>query len=62
MQTELIKEFIGEKCVISLMTGTAEFIGVIKEVESYWIKIQEEDSLRLINGVAIRDIKILKDK
>ena len=41
------------------MTGTAEFTGVVKEIEAYWIKIQEEDSIRIINGVAIRDIKIL---
>lgn len=43
------------------MTGTQEFVGVIKETESYWVTIQEEDSLRLINGVAIRDIKVLND-
>ena len=61
MQTELIKKFIGKKCVISLMTGTESFIGIIKETESYWVTIEEEDSLRLINGVAIRDIKIVND-
>ena len=59
MPTELVKECIGKKCIISLMTGTTEFIGVVKEIEAYWIKIQEEDSIRIINGVAIRDIKIL---
>ena len=59
MPTELVKECIGKKCLISLMTGTAEFTGIVKEIEAYWIKIQEEDGIRIINGVAVRDIKIL---
>ena len=59
MPTEVVKECIGKKCVISLMTGTGEFTGVVKEIEAYWLKIQEEDSIRIINGVAVRDIKIL---
>ena len=54
MPTELVKE-----CVISLMTGAETFKGIVKEIGSYWIKIQEKDSIRIINGVAIRDIKIL---
>ena len=61
MQTELIKQFIGKKCIINLMTGNETFIGTIKETESYWLIIEEDDSLRLINGVAIRDIKIIND-
>lgn len=59
MPTELVKECIGKECVISLMTGTTEFTGVVKEIESYWMKIQEKDSIRIINGVAVRDIKII---
>lgn len=59
MQTELIKEFIGKKCVISLMTGEEKYTGIIKQTESYWVKIEEKDGLRLINAVAIRDIKII---
>ena len=59
MPTELVKECIGKECVISLMTGTMEFTGVVKEIESYWMKIQEKDSIRIINGVAVRDIKII---
>ena len=61
MPIELVKECIGKKCVISLMTGKGEFTGVVKEIEGYWIKIQEENSIRIINGVAVRDIKILSD-
>ena len=53
MPAELVKECIGKKCVISLMTGTGEFTGVVKEIEAYWIKIQEEDGVRIINGVAL---------
>lgn len=60
MPIELVKECIGKNCVISLMTGTAEFTGVVQEIEAYWVKIKEKDSVRIINGVAIRDIKIIE--
>ena len=59
MPIELVKECIGKKCIISLMTGKGQFTGIVKEIEAYWVKIQEEDSIRIINGVAIRDIKII---
>lgn len=59
MPIELVKECIGKKCTVSLMTGDADFTGVVKEIEGYWVKLQEDDSVRIINGVAVRDIKIL---
>ena len=34
MPIELVKECIGKKCLISLMTGTAEFTGIVKKYES----------------------------
>lgn len=59
MPIELVKECIGKECMITLMTDKGEFTGVVKEIEGYWIKIQEKDSIRIINGVAVRDIKII---
>lgn len=60
MPTELLKEFIGKKCIISLTNENKDqFKGIILETESYWIKIKEEDSNRIINGLMIRDIKII---
>lgn len=59
MPIKLSEECIGKKCVISLMTGSEVFTGIVREIENYWLKIEEEDGLRIINGVGIRDIKIL---
>lgn len=57
---ELVKECIGKKCEISLLTGDQKFVGVVKEIEAYWVKIEEENGIRMINGVSVRDIKILE--
>ena len=59
LPSELMKECIDKECVISLMTGAETFTGIVKEFETYWMKIQEGNSIRIINGVAVRDIKIL---
>ena len=59
MPTELIKDFIGKECKITLVNEQFEVIGKIIEVESYWIKIEEQDSMRLVNGAMVRDIKII---
>ena len=61
MPVELIKDFIDKKCCITLMTTKQDkVIGIIKSIEGYWVKVEERDSLRLVNGALIRDIKILK--
>ena len=62
MPVELLKDFIGKKCKINLVSGQFEVTGIILEAEGYWIKIKEEDSNRIINGAMIRDIKIIADK
>ena len=59
MPTELIKDFIGKECKITLVNEQFEVIGKIIEVESYWIKVEEQDSMRLVNGAMVRDIKII---
>lgn len=62
MPTELIKEFIGKVCGITLFNETFGVTGKIVSVEGNWIKIEEKDSSRLVNGDMIRDIKILPAK
>ena len=62
MPTELLKEFIGKECIISRTNEKKNQIrGIILETESYWVKIKEEDSNRTINGLMIRDIKMIAD-
>ena len=58
MPIELMKDFIGKECKITLVNEQFEFTGKILGTEGYWIKIQEKDSNRIVNGAMIRDIKI----
>ena len=62
MPTELIKDFIGKECKITLVNEQFEVTGKIIGTETYWIKIQESDSMRLVNGAMIRDIKMIPEK
>lgn len=62
MPTELIKEFIGKVCNISLFNDSFGVTGKIVAVEDNWIKISEKSTVRLINGDMVRDIKIMPDK
>lgn len=59
MPKELLKEFIGKNCIITLINNKIKITGIIEDVEGYWIKIQEKDSKRIINGAIIRDIKTI---
>ena len=59
MTTELIKDFIDKECKITLVNEQFEVIGKVIGIESYWIKIQEKDSMRIVNGAMVRDIKII---
>ena len=62
MPTELIKEFIGKVCNISLFNDSFGVTGKIVAVEDNWIKVNEKSTVRLINGDMVRDIKIMPDK
>ena len=59
MPTELMKDFIDKECKITLVNEQFEGIGKVIGIESYWIKIQEKDSMRIVNGAMVRDIKII---
>ncbi len=62
MPTELMKDFIGKVCAITLFNGSFEITGKIISVEGNWIKISEKNTSRLVNGDMIRDIKIMPEK
>ena len=60
MPKELLEDFIGKECKITLMNESNFTItGIILNSEGYWIKIKEKDTCRIINGAMIRDIKVL---
>ena len=63
MPTELMKDFIDKVCSITLLNELSGSItGRIATVEGNWIKVEEKNRVRLINGDMIRDIAILPEK
>lgn len=62
MPTELIKEFIGKVCSISLFNESFGITGKIVGLEGNWIKVEEKGTSRLVNGDMIRDIKLMPAK
>ena len=62
MPQELMKEFIGKVCTIILFNETFGVQGKIVAVEENWVKVEEKNKVRLINGDMIRDISIAPEK
>lgn len=62
MPQELMKEFIGKVCMITLFNETFGVQGRIVALENNWVKVEEKNKVRLINGDMIRDITIAPDK
>lgn len=62
MPKELMKEFIGKVCIITLFNETFGVQGKIVALENNWVKVEEKNKVRLINGDMIRDITIAPDK
>ena len=60
--TELMKDFIGKVCTIMLFNESFGVTSKIIAIEGNWIKVQEKDTYRLINGDMVRDIKIMPEK
>lgn len=63
MPTELMKEFLGNVCAITLFNEAFRASpGRIAAVEDNWVKVEEKNRVRLVNGDMIRDIAILPEK
>ena len=63
MPKELIKEFLGKVCTIVLFNEAFFAIqSKIIAIEENWIKVEEKDKVRLVNGDLIRDITIAPAK
>lgn len=62
MPQEMIKEFIGKVCAISLFNEVSGIMGKIISVEDNWILVEEKGVNRMVNGDMIRDIKIMPEK
>ena len=62
MPQEMIKEFMNKVCTISLFNESIGVQGKIVAVEDNWIKVEEKNGSRMINGDMIRDIKLMPEK
>ena len=62
MPQEMIKEFMNKVCTISLFNESFGVQGKIVAVEDNWIKVEEKNGNRMINGDMIRDIKLMPEK
>lgn len=61
MPVELLNEFINKSCTITLMGNEhIKLTGIVIAIEGYWIKIKEDECIRVINGAMIQDIKTNK--
>ena len=57
MPQEMLKEFIGKVCTVTLFNDIGASIkGTVLAVEENWIKIEEKKKIRIVNGDMIRDI------
>ena len=61
MPEGLLKDFIDKNCTITLMGDEhIQITGIVIAIEGYWIKIKENECIRVINGAMIQDIKTNK--
>lgn len=57
MTSELVREFIGQNCYISMFNGLGAYKGLILSVDDRWIKLQEKKNVRMINLDWVTDIR-----
>lgn len=61
MPTELLKEFIGLVCEISLFDGIGT-VAMLEAVEGNWLKINDDGRAKLVNGNLVRYIAPMPEK
>ena len=62
MPQELIKEFVGKVCSISLYNDSFGITGRILEIEENWMKVKYKNNIQLVNGDMVIRIEILPEK
>lgn len=62
MPKELVKEYLGKVCLISVLDDAFGISGKIIAVEDGWIKVQTRKEDTIINGDFIRSITLLSQK
>lgn len=62
MPKELLEEFMGKVCIIALFNDSFGVQGKIVAIQDNWIKVEEKNKVRIINGDMIRDISLAPEK
>ncbi len=62
LPAELMKDFVGKVCEITLFHTSFGVCGKIEAVEENWIRVNEKGKISLINGDMIMNMKIMPDK
>ncbi len=62
MPTELLQEFLGKMCTVMMFNSTFAVNGRIVAVEGNWLKVEEKNTVRLINGDMVQDIALMPEK
>lgn len=60
MPTEMLEEFIGKECMVTIFNEIGAVQGKIIKVEENWIKVEEKKRIHIINGDMIKDISTSK--
>lgn len=59
---ELIKDFIGKVCYISVFEGSFSSMVRILEAEGSWLKVRGSDGIGLVNCDMLKEIKLAPEK
>ena len=59
---QLIQEFIGKVCYVSVFDGSFSSMVRILDTEENWLKVKGASGIGLINGDMLKEIKLAPDK
>lgn len=62
MANEVIKKYIGKKCVISTGTFGTNVVGTIIDVNENWIEVETKKGSEIINSEFVQTIKTVPSK
>lgn len=62
MPTEFLQDFLGKMCTVTLFNSSSAVNGRIAAVEGNWLKVEEKNTVRLINSDMVQDIALMPEK
>ena len=62
MPKEMMQEFMGKVCSISLFNDSFGMVGKIVAEEDNWIKVENKKEVRILNGDMVQSITLMPVK